>query len=467
MAVHGESEGAGLYKMEVPPGVLGPLTILNLYFSRNRIHTGSRTFLYPEPHMNKFKSLSFAIVLAGTLCLGFLEAKDFELTMITQSAYSKLGITPSPTTLSLSAVRPALIRREPSGLSTPGYASLCLGPAEGRSDFLVILDSREDGSDRLFIDANANGDLTDDPPIDWKSFPIKTANASGPLMLYRAPQVLQVRFEEGSLPLSFILMRYKTSGDKLYYVGDYARSGQISVEDKTLPVVLLDKANCGDFRRPTDKRLPEPTLLIDLNGDGKFDPVAESFSLGEPFAVGQGSYVASTPSSSGTTLRIEVSSIPAVEKKAQVRGANVLRFTAKTTDEKTIDFPSSFKGRIVMIDFWATWCQPCLREMPNLSENFNKFKTRGFEVLGVSLDMNKSAEEIQRFARQREMDWPQIYEGGGWETRLAKMFDVHSIPKALLVDGDTGIILADTGLRGAALESTLEKFLNEKIRNKP
>src|SRR5262249_23091530 len=123
----------------------------------------------------------------------------------------------------------------------------------------------------------------------------------------------------------------------------------------------------------------------------------------------------------------------------------------------------SYKGRIVMLDFWATWCGPCLGELPHITQAYKQFHTKGFDILGVSLDQPDMAEKLAAFTKEKEMPWPQIYEGKFWDVSLVKLHGITSIPFAMLVDGDTGEVLASGNeLRGPQLLTAVEKALSKK-----
>jgi thiol-disulfide isomerase/thioredoxin len=145
---------------------------------------------------------------------------------------------------------------------------------------------------------------------------------------------------------------------------------------------------------------------------------------------------------------------------AQEGAKAALPFKAVDIDARPLSFPSDYKGRVVMLDFWATWCGPCVGEAPGLVAAYSKYHDRGFEVLGISLDQAGSLERLRAFTAEYGMTWRQVYDGKFWQARIARFYRVDSIPRAYLVDGDTGKILASgDSLRGAALDKTLAKFL--------
>ncbi len=110
---------------------------------------------------------------------------------------------------------------------------------------------------------------------------------------------------------------------------------------------------------------------------------------------------------------------------------------------------SSLKGNVVLIDFWASWCGPCRRENPNVVRLYEKYKDKGFEIFGVSLDSKKDR-WIQAIAADG-LTWPQVSDLRGWQSNPAKVYGVRSIPTTVLIDAD-GNVLARK-LRGANLET--------------
>lgn len=140
--------------------------------------------------------------------------------------------------------------------------------------------------------------------------------------------------------------------------------------------------------------------------------------------------------------------------KPAVGDSMEIAFTA--TDGSAVDL-AKMKGKVVLVDFWATWCGPCVAEMPNVIAAYSKFKDKGFEVVGISLDQDRAA--LDGFTKQNGMTWPQHFDGMGWQSELVKKFGIRGIPATFLIGKDGKIAASD--LRGEELEANLARLLAE------
>ncbi|MHC5536925.1 redoxin domain-containing protein [Singulisphaera rosea] len=127
--------------------------------------------------------------------------------------------------------------------------------------------------------------------------------------------------------------------------------------------------------------------------------------------------------------------------------------SSRDTDGNAIRL-EDYRGKYVLVDFWATWCAPCVAELPVLQAAYAKYHPGGFEVVGVSLDETKSA--LLDFVRERKLSWKQVHNASSGAD-LVEAFGVNTIPASFLIDPEGKVIRIE--LRGPSLETTLAKLL--------
>ncbi len=130
-----------------------------------------------------------------------------------------------------------------------------------------------------------------------------------------------------------------------------------------------------------------------------------------------------------------------------------LKFTA--LDGREVDL-EKLKGKVVLIDFWATWCRPCVVEVPNVVKTYEKLHPKGFEIIGISFDRQQDKARLENFIKENKMTWPQYFDGKFWQTKYAEEFEIHRIPAMWLVDKKGN--LCDLNAR-VDLEAKVEKLL--------
>lgn len=135
-----------------------------------------------------------------------------------------------------------------------------------------------------------------------------------------------------------------------------------------------------------------------------------------------------------------------------------LEIDGLTVDGVPFDW-KSYRGKVVLIDFWATWCGPCRAELPNVKDAYEKYHSKGFDVVGISLDNEK--DDLQQFINEQQLPWVNLFDDAskGWENPLAKKYNIRAIPATFLVGKDGKVVASN--VRGPALAQALEQLLGE------
>ena len=153
-----------------------------------------------------------------------------------------------------------------------------------------------------------------------------------------------------------------------------------------------------------------------------------------------------------TVVLAQTNSTPPVARETKAKPLE-LKFTA--VDGTEFDL-AKWRGKVVLVDFWATWCPPCRREVPTVVNAYRKLHEKGFEIVGISLD--ESREQLIKFTKDNGMPWPQYFDGQVWDNKVSKHFGIEGIPAMWLVDKQGRVRTTEAG---ADLEAEVVKLLAE------
>lgn len=145
-------------------------------------------------------------------------------------------------------------------------------------------------------------------------------------------------------------------------------------------------------------------------------------------------------------------------RRLELLGKELKDFSFTDVNGQKVDI-ADYKGKVVLIDFWATWCGPCRGELPNVKQTLDKYGSQGFAIIGVSLDY-PDKQKLLDFLKKENMTWPQYFDGKGWGCEMSQRYGINSIPATFLVDRKG--VVRYMGVRGEALGQRVGELIGEK-----
>ena len=370
---------------------------------------------------------------------------------------ARLKMVYMPVVLGITTDRPAGVTKEPAYRTTPKYAVVKLGNGP-RAATAISLDEPEGEQPRIYVDSNNNGDLTDDGDGAWK-----TMRENNGITTY-GMQVFLFRASYGTPEKEtrsavYGLNLYRTPKRNTFVsVRSTARTGKIAFGGAEYLVQLIENDSNGLYDTkfdgtetlPAGKTPGRPIWMI-------LDPLSKDFPDGDPqrrriidargsFVIDTYNYIANiSPDGSRLTVEpsVRVLGAPRIVRAASPTGGSLLAAGAMAPDftvEKAVGGTtrlSDLRGKVVVLDFWATWCGPCMKAMPNMQRVHRLTESQGVTVFGVCVSDERDAYQAWVKENQAKYTFPLVFDPAGRSEMggISKnLYGVTGIPTTYVID---------------------------------
>jgi peroxiredoxin len=324
--------------------------------------------------------------------------------------------------------------------------------ALGGRTYGLTLTERSYGPPLLAIDRNLDGKLapSESGPMTREA----AIDQDGkPLQFFRAARLVKAPYGGAEVNLN---LTYAPKYPSLYAFVDYGRRGTVRVGPHRYRAELRDLLHRGDFSLTPDEAGRGIRLVLDINGNGKFDSRGESFTVGKPFRIAGQTYEARVPKPDGSVIEIARSSAEAVEVPAPYiakRGQPLPSFSGTSVEGKTVR-SEDFRGKPVLVDFMGLWSNDTEEATPALVE---LQKATGLAIVSVGIGYADDAPKLAALAKEKGIAWPILFDKEGWQGPLAQSLNVTRVPNRFLLDSEGRILAFGEELDNAHLGATLRR----------